>query len=149
MSSSRVRLDQVRCVQSVQDALADMHNGVPPLAAITRRLGISERTLRRRLKSVGTSYNALLKEMRSRVAKELLLTRTATVDRVAAQLGYSETANFRHAFKRWTGHSPQSYRCAAQPEQALTPLRQGNARADTGLLEQAPVEHGGAAFEGI
>jgi AraC-like DNA-binding protein len=116
MSKPRARLDQARCVQSVQEALANLDHGVPTLGVITRQLGISERTLRRRLKSVGTSYNAILKDMRATVAKDLLLNRAATVDRVATQLGYSETANFRHAFKRWTGHSPQSYRSAARPE---------------------------------
>jgi AraC-like DNA-binding protein len=117
MSTGRARFDQTRCVQSVQDALSNLQDGVPPLNAITRRLGISERTLRRRLKSVGTSYNGILKEMRAAAAKDLLQNKMVTVDRVAAQLGYSESANFRHAFKRWTGQSPQSYRSAACTEQ--------------------------------
>ena len=117
MSTGRARFDQTRCVQSVQDALANLQDGVPSLNAITRQLGISERTLRRRLKSVGTSYNEILKEMRAAAAKDLLQNKMVTVDRVAAQLGYSESANFRHAFKRWTGQSPQSYRSAARAEQ--------------------------------
>ena len=113
MSSSRVKYDQTKCVQNVQEALANLQDGVPSLHAITRQFGVSERTLRRRLKSVGTSYNEILKEIRAAAAKNLLQNRMVTVDRVAAQLGYSESANFRHAFKRWTGQSPQSYRAAA------------------------------------
>jgi AraC-like DNA-binding protein len=116
MSTGRVRFDQSRCMQSVQDALANLQDGVPSLHVITRRLGISERTLRRRLKSVGTSYNEILKEMRATAAKNLLRDKMVTVDRVAAQLGYSESANFRHAFKRWTGQSPHSYRSTARSE---------------------------------
>jgi AraC-like DNA-binding protein len=118
MSTGRGRFEQSRCVQSVKDALANLQDGVPPLRLITRRLGISERTLRRRLKSVGTSYNEILKEMRATAAKNLLQNKMVTVDRVAAQLGYSESANFRHAFKRWTGQSPHSYRSAARLEQS-------------------------------
>jgi AraC-like DNA-binding protein len=117
MNTSRVRFDQTRCVQRVQEALANLQDGVPSLYAITRQLGISERTLRRRLKSVGTSYNEILKEMRAAAAKNLLQNKMVTVDRVAAQLGYSESANFRHAFKRWTGQSPQSYRTTAGLQQ--------------------------------
>jgi AraC-like DNA-binding protein len=114
---NRVKFDRTKCVQSVQEALANLQDGVPSLQAITRQLGVSERTLRRRLKSVGTSYNEILKEIRAAAAKNLLQNRMVTVDRVAAQLGYSESANFRHAFKRWTGQSPQSYRTAAGLEQ--------------------------------
>jgi AraC-like DNA-binding protein len=117
MSTGCARFDQARCVQSVRDALANLQDGVPSLSAITRQLGVSERTLRRRLKSVGTSYNEILKEMRATVAMQLLLEKMVTVDRIAVQLGYSESANFRHAFRRWTGHSPQSYRFAARLEQ--------------------------------
>jgi AraC-like DNA-binding protein len=118
MSIGRVRFDQSRCVQSVKDALANLQDGVPSLHVITRRLGISERTLRRRLKSIGTSYSEILKEMRAMAAKNLLRDKMVTVDRVAAQLGYSESANFRHAFKRWTGQSPYSYRSTARLEQS-------------------------------
>lgn len=118
MSTARARFDHTQCVRGVQDALANLQDGVPSLYAITRQLGISERTLRRRLKSVGTSYNEILKRMRATAAKNLLQDGMVTVDRVAAQLGYSESANFRHAFKRWTGHSPQSYRYAARLEQS-------------------------------
>ena len=125
MSQGRVRFDQTRCVQSVQDALANLQDGVPSLNAITRQLGISERTLRRRLKSVGTSYNEILKQMRANAAKNLLQDGMVTVDRVAAQLGYSESANFRHAFKRWTGHSPQSYRFAARLAQIDLSTKRG------------------------
>jgi AraC-like DNA-binding protein len=117
MRMDRTRLGQVRCVQGVRDALANLQDGVPSLCAIARRMGVSERTLRRRLKSGGTSYNTILREMRAAVAKNVLLDRMVTVDRIATQLGYSETANFRHAFKRWTGHSPQSYRSAVSLEQ--------------------------------
>lgn len=111
---TRARFDEVRCVEGVREALGDLQHGVPSLAVITRAMGISERTLRRRLRAVGTSYNTILSEVRARVAKNILLDQMITVDCVAAQLGYSETANFRHAFKRWTGHSPQSYRSAAR-----------------------------------
>jgi AraC-like DNA-binding protein len=118
MSKGRVRFDQSCCAQTVQDALANLQDGVPSFRVITRRLGISERTLRRRLKSVGTSYNEILQELRAVAAKNLLRDKMVTVDRVAAQLGYSESANFRHAFKRWTGQSPHSFRSTSRMEKS-------------------------------
>ena len=111
------RSKNAECVQRVCEVLADLQEGVPSLQAITQQMGVSERTLRRRLKAMGTSYNEILRELRASAAKQLLLDQLATVDRIAAQLGYSESANFRHAFKKWTGLSPQSYRSAARAGQ--------------------------------
>lgn len=118
MTIDRACFDHFRCVQRVLAALGNLEAGVPTLYAITLQLGISERTLRRRLKSSGTSYSQILRELRANVAKQLLLDELVTVDRIAAQLGYSESANFRHAFRRWTGQSPRSYRRATSAERA-------------------------------
>ena len=68
------------------------------------------RTLRRRLEAQGTSYRLILAEVRRRLAIEYLRKTRMTTEEIASRLGYSEAANFRHAFARWTGKSPHDYR---------------------------------------
>lgn len=75
-----------------------------------RRLGTSARTLRRRLAEEGTSFQDLLREVRTHLATAYLRDTTMTVDDIADRLGFSDAANFRQAFKRWTGRLPSSYR---------------------------------------
>jgi AraC-like DNA-binding protein len=82
----------------------------PTIEAACRRLGMSSRTLRRKLMAQGSSYAGLLNETRAQLAKKYLRETAMTVDDVAHRLGYSDVSNFRHAFQRWTGVTPTRYR---------------------------------------
>lgn len=75
-------------------------------------LCVSARTLRRRLDALATSYNQILGEVRKELSIRYLTNTGWTTDDIAQALGYSETANFRNAFKRWTGESPRDFRQA-------------------------------------
>lgn len=72
---------------------------------VARRMGMSVRTLRRRLEGEGTSYRAVVAETYGGVAEELLGA-GLPVERVAQRLGYSDASSFTVAFKRWTGRTP-------------------------------------------
>lgn len=80
------------------------------LETLATRLDTTTRTLRRRLQQEGTSYQEILAEVRCRLAKEYLRSTRMTTEDIAEMLGFSEAANFRHAFKRWTGKSPSDFR---------------------------------------
>ncbi|MCB9658914.1 MAG: AraC family transcriptional regulator [Polyangiales bacterium] len=82
----------------------------PDAARVAEQLGCSPRTLRRDLMAQGTSYRELADEVRCRLAIEALRSRELTVAQVGERLGYRDTANFRRAFKRWTGRVPADYR---------------------------------------
>ncbi|WP_323993227.1 AraC family transcriptional regulator ligand-binding domain-containing protein [Nguyenibacter sp. L1] len=97
-------------VTEIRNRLDNLTDGVPSFSALARDIGMSERTLRRRLLDLGTSYTAILDEVRFEKARLLLLQSGVTTDMIARKLGYTETSNFRHAFRRWAGHSPQSFR---------------------------------------
>ena len=71
---------------------------------------MSGRTLRRQLSVLGTSYRQLLDQVRSDLARQYLENSNMSVEQVAQLLGYTETTNFRRAFKRWLGVSPRDYR---------------------------------------
>jgi AraC-like DNA-binding protein len=82
----------------------------PTLAAAARLLGVNDRSLRRRLRQQGFSFRGLLAELRTQIAlKYLRNTRLANED-IALALGFSDAANFRRAFYRWTNKTPSEIR---------------------------------------
>lgn len=82
----------------------------PSIEDVAEKMGRSPRNLRRLLKEEGRSYSELLNELRYQLAREYLEVTPLTIQEIARMLGYSEPGNFTHAFKRWSGVSPQVYR---------------------------------------
>jgi AraC-like DNA-binding protein len=90
----------------------------PSIDGMAGELSLHARALRRRLEAEGTTYRNILAEVRRALAIEYLRNTRMTNEDIASRLGYSDAANFRHAFVRWTGRSPQSYRSAGAPKRA-------------------------------
>lgn len=82
----------------------------PDIDLVAERLEMSTRTLRRRLKEEGTSYRALLDEIRFGLAREYLGKTKLPMEEICVLLGYSESGNFSHAFRRWSGVTPSQWR---------------------------------------
>lgn len=121
------RLYEKECEQLLQDLSAlettrDMvhrelmfkHERFPTINHVAQRLHMSSRTLRRRLQAEGASFKGLAEAVRRIKALDLLQTSGLTLERIAEQLGYSDVPNFCHAFKRWTGRTPSSFRASPQ-----------------------------------
>jgi len=98
----------------VRRALFDKQGEFPSLALVARRLHTTPRTLHRRLVEEGTSYRALLEEVRRALALEQVRSGRASLEEIAFSLGYSDLANFRRAFKRWESVPPSEIRAAAR-----------------------------------
>lgn len=96
----------------VRDLLVAVPAGMPSVDEVAVALHLSTRTLRRRLDGEGTTYRALVEEVREALAEELLRA-DLPVEQVARRLGYAETASFTHAFTRWKGRSPRAWAQAA------------------------------------
>lgn len=94
----------------VQQALLSQPGLFIGMEAVAEHMGMSARTLRRRLEAEDTSYQAILREVRSHLAQRYLKETSLSTEQIALRLGFSETANFRHAFKRWTGQQPGAFR---------------------------------------
>lgn len=77
---------------------------------ISHAMGMSSRTLRRRLSKIGTSYSALIDKVRCQLALNLIQNKNLCNEAIASELGYSDAANFCNAFKKWTGKVPSDYR---------------------------------------
>jgi AraC-like DNA-binding protein len=77
---------------------------------VAASLGMSQRTLARRLADADTSFQAVLESVRQRLAERYLGQDELRIDDVAGLLGYSETSAFLTAFRRWTGTTPRRFR---------------------------------------
>lgn len=82
----------------------------PDADALAGQLGLSTRTLRRRLQQEQTSYRELIDDLRAQAAIRYMRDTHLTVENVAFLLGFSDPAAFRHAFRRWTNTAPNEFR---------------------------------------
>jgi AraC-like DNA-binding protein len=83
---------------------------LPDLKAVAFDLNVSQRTLNRRLQAENTSFRELKTQALARWAKQYLRETDYTVEAIAEELGYNDTANFRRAFRKSEGCSPVEYR---------------------------------------
>jgi AraC-like DNA-binding protein len=80
------------------------------MATVARSLGLSVRSLRRRMDAEGKTFNEIANDAQAIVAKSLLRNTQRTIQEVAYELGFADTSSFHRAFKRWTGTTPLAYR---------------------------------------
>jgi AraC-like DNA-binding protein len=90
--------------------LQEMTSGEPTDHQLANVLGMSQRTLQRKLAEHGTSYKRLLDELRHTLAQSYLTGTQRSVNEITFLLGFSEQSAFTRAFKRWHGKSPTAYR---------------------------------------
>jgi AraC-like DNA-binding protein len=91
----------------LRDALAQGRADAARMAVL---LGVSERTLQRRLTQLGRSFSDVVEDFRREEAARLLATPGLSLVEVASRLGYSEQTSFTRAFRRWTGTTPGAWR---------------------------------------
>lgn len=94
---------------SIQQQL--MH-GITRQDMVAEALGITSRTLQRKLSQEGVSYQKLLDEVRQKMAEDYLLNSELNIPDIAVRLGYSETTSFHRKFKAVTGKTPGEFRAS-------------------------------------
>lgn len=95
----------------VRGALVDlMPAGRTGAEDVAFALGISRSTLQRRLRDVGTSYQAVLDATRRDMAVRYLTKTTLRADEIARVLAYRDANSFSRSFRRWTGQAPFAFR---------------------------------------
>lgn len=82
----------------------------PSIEELSAELGMSSRTLRRHLKTEETSYQQILDQVRLHLARHYLTSTQMRIEEIAERIGFSDSANFRHAFQKWSGCTPRQYR---------------------------------------
>ena len=83
---------------------------LPDLGQIAFDLNVSQRTLNRRLQAENTSFRQLKSQALARWARQYLRETERSVEAIAEELGYTDAANFRRAFRKTEGCSPVEYR---------------------------------------
>jgi AraC-like DNA-binding protein len=79
-------------------------------ARVARAVGVSHSALRRRLSQEGTTFSALIDDVRRELALSALRDPSTCIKVLSEQLGFSEPCAFHRAFRRWTGTTPARYR---------------------------------------
>jgi AraC-like DNA-binding protein len=87
-----------------------LKSGDSRLETVAQKMGISVRTLQRKLREEGTSHHDLLDEIRSDLSRRYLQEPELAICEVAYLLGFSEPSAFHRAFRRWTGSTPKEFR---------------------------------------
>jgi AraC-like DNA-binding protein len=77
---------------------------------VAQNLNTSPRTLRRKLREENSSFRQVVDELRRDMAIRYLHDTNLTVEEIAETLGFSDTANFRQAFRRWTKTTPREFK---------------------------------------
>lgn len=108
------------CLPDGEDLMRGLHRQIEAAALMGKvsvmdaceSLGMSPRTLQRRLAAMDTTFEAVVDGWRHRTAVALMAEPGQRSGEVAAQLGYTDAAHFIRAFRRWEGASPSEYRAA-------------------------------------
>jgi|GEM_PF-4232774 len=129
-------------VQHVRSQISQsLSEGVPTIFDTAQQVGMSGRTLQRRLSKLGYSFQTLVDESRRELSERLLQETDYSLAEIAFMTGYSEQSAFTRAFKRWAGQTPRSYRLnvirctqTIKNERALSKVWQAMSRRHTQML---------------
>jgi AraC-like DNA-binding protein len=94
----------------VRTLIAAIPGSYPKIEHVSKQMGISSRTLSRRLKDNNTNYQGLVNEVKHQRASNYLKTTMLSIEEIATLLGFNDSANFRRAFTIWTGMTPSQFR---------------------------------------
>ncbi|WP_135553632.1 helix-turn-helix transcriptional regulator [Paenibacillus cymbidii] len=95
----------------VSHAIVKQFDGtVPRIGDISRKLGVSVRSLQSQLQQERTTFQELLAAVRRGMAESMLRNRSLSIGEIAYALGFSDPVAFHNAFKKWTGQTAGSYR---------------------------------------
>lgn len=113
---AQLQSDRESCKYRVQKMMLSHPPGVLTEEEAAAALFICKRTLARRLKAEGTSFRKLRDGILSQQAIGYLRDSAVSVEVIAELLNYHDSANFRRAFKRWFGVTPDQYRRRSAPQ---------------------------------
>lgn len=96
--------------EEVRNILLAKPGYFPKIDKVAEIMDVAPRTLRRKLQMAGTSFQRILDDVRRQLSINYLTNTKFCVDEIASLVGFSDAANFRQAFKRWTGKTPSEVR---------------------------------------
>lgn len=111
-----LRTQRATIALRVRELLLQQRAGIrPDMSTVARALGLSARSLRRRLAAEGISYSAVANDALVMVAKHFLVDEQRSIQETAYEMGFSDRGAFHRAFKTWTGTTPRAFRTSVRP----------------------------------
>lgn len=108
----------------VENAIAaSLPHGQTHIETVAQKLGVSSRTLRRKLAAEDLTFAGILDDLRFSLARHYLAERDLSISRIAWLLGYTEVSAFSHAFRRWAGRPPRADRSRHRPGPMPAPAK--------------------------
>ena len=106
-----IEISPLKIVSDVEQYIKEgLPSGIPSIAEVGKHMGMSSRTLTRRLAESGITFRELIRQTQEKLSKDLLRSSSQSIGEIAFQTGFSEQSAFNRAFKRWTGQSPSTFR---------------------------------------
>lgn len=106
-----IEISPQRISDEVEELIKNaLPSGIPGVQEISEYMGMSKRTLTRRLAKHGVSFRDLIQRTQEQEARRLLKNPERSIADIAFETGFSEQSAFNRAFKRWTGQSPLEFR---------------------------------------
>lgn len=104
-------LDNGSVAQRIRNVLpGTLRQGEASVGTLSRKLGLSTRTLQRKLQEEGISFTDLVDQVREEEARRYVAESKMSLGEIAFVLGFSQPSAFFRAFKRWTGTTPSDFR---------------------------------------
>lgn len=115
---------QLSCSDQVKWVLKRLLGGHrPEITEVAKELGMSSRTLQRRITDEGTSFRQLLSDARQELAQFYLKEPSLSVGEIAYLLSYEDPSSFFRAFHEWEGKPPREWRATERKKNTSTPIR--------------------------
>lgn len=105
--------------RNIRAACLNSRGAFPNAEEMAARLGLSVRSLHRRLAQQGRPYQGIVDDVRRSLASEFLINTTLSIEDIAGRVGFSEASNFRKAFRKWTGCTPTHFRANRSGQHSL------------------------------
>ena len=96
--------------EQIVTILKQTQPNIPSQESIAEQLNLSQSSLYRKLKDADTSYQRIVDSFRREQAVSYLQNTPLSICEIAEKLGFSDSSNFRRAFKKWTGNTPTELR---------------------------------------
>ena len=106
--------DRVRSV-----LLESLPSGDASIRSVSKQLGMSTRTLQRRLGEEGAAYRQIVRETRLELARHYLRNTTLSYGEISLLVGFDDASSFFRAFREWTGSTPEAWRTVSRQHARL------------------------------
>lgn len=111
--TSKLEIEQTMTDRTGSILLECLPSGEATLQQTARRLGVSARTLQRRLTDEGTTFRSIVQTTREKLARHYLANTTLPYREISFLLGFDEPSSFFRAFHDWSGQTPETFRVSS------------------------------------